>query len=127
ALYQIKDIPAKQGIYTYILDEAGWKNQVVETAKRELKKNQYSNQPKASLTNLASSRNIHDYKMPSLEGWIRGFYDASFVITDSFHGTVFSIIFNKPFISLINPSRGASRFYSLLTALGLEGRLSDQY
>lgn len=29
---------------------------------------------------------------PSVEAWLRGFYDADFVITDSFHACVFSII-----------------------------------
>lgn|SRR5690554_3921291 len=58
-----------------------------------------------------------------VESWIKGFADADFVITDSFHGTVFSIIFNKPFISLVNVKRGASRFESILGELGLSERL----
>ncbi|MFA5702705.1 MAG: polysaccharide pyruvyl transferase family protein [Advenella sp.] len=125
-LYNNKEIPERQGIYTYILDQADWKNQVVETAKQVLNKPQYNNQPKAVLSTLTTS-NMNDYKMPSLEGWIKGFADADFVITDSFHGTVFSIIFNKPFISLINPSRGAARFYSLTDELGLSNRLLGDY
>jgi hypothetical protein len=36
---------------------------------------------------------------------------------------VFSIIFRKPFQVITNEERGASRFESLLTILGLEGRL----
>lgn len=44
-------------------------------------------------------------------------------ITDSFHGTCFSIIMNKPFISIVNSKRGASRFYSLLSFFGFEDRL----
>lgn len=35
---------------------------------------------------------------------------ASFVVTDSFHGTCFSVKFNKPFISLINNKRGGFRY-----------------
>lgn len=45
------------------------------------------------------------------------------VITDSFHGVCFSLIFHKPFWVLINKERGASRFRSLLSALGLEDRI----
>lgn len=45
------------------------------------------------------------------------------MITDSFHGTVFSIIFNKPFISIGNESRGKARFTSLLSMFNLENRL----
>ena len=54
--------------------------------------------------------------------WISVFRDALFVITDSFHGTAFSIIYNKNFISISNDSRGASRFNSLLRVFGLENR-----
>lgn len=98
----------------------------METAKQVLKKPQYSNQRKTDLSGLSKST-LDDYKMPCLEGWLKGFADADFVITDSFHGTVFSIIFNKPFISLINPSRGASRFYSIANELGLTHRLLNSY
>jgi hypothetical protein len=45
------------------------------------------------------------------------------VITDSFHGTVFAIIFRKNFVTLVNNNRGAGRFYSLLTELGLVDRI----
>ena len=43
--------------------------------------------------------------------------------TDSFHGTAFSIIFNKPFIVVANTDRGAARFTSVLKVFGLEDRL----
>lgn len=46
--------------------------------------------------------------------WLAMFRDASFVVTDSFHGTVFSIIFGKEFKCIYNESRGAARFESLL-------------
>lgn len=58
--------------------------------------------------------------------WIALFRDAEFIITDSFHGTVFSIIFQKPFITFYNHSRGADRFKSLLAPLGLMNRLIGQ-
>lgn len=62
----------------------------------------------------------------SVEEWLAIFRDAAYIITDSFHGTVFSIIFNKPFISVGNYSRGMSRFLSLLEQFGLEERLSPE-
>lgn len=46
--------------------------------------------------------------------WLAMFRDASFIVTDSFHGTVFSIIFEKEFKCFYNKDRGASRFESLL-------------
>lgn len=69
----------------------------------------FSSEPDASLT---------------VEGWLAMFRDAKYVITDSFHGTVFSIIFNKPFVAIGNCTRGMSRFHSLLEQFGLEERLS---
>lgn len=45
------------------------------------------------------------------------------VICDSFHGCVFSIIFNKPFWVIGNNERGNARFDSLLKMFGLEERL----
>lgn len=62
---------------------------------------------------------------PPLEKWLRGFYDAEFVITDSFHACVFSILFHKPFLVIGNKERGMSRFQSLLSMFGLEDRLVD--
>lgn len=64
-----------------------------------------------------------DYKMPSIESWLTGIKKADFVMTDSFHGTVFSIIFNIPFVVYVNANRGADRFYSLLKTFGLESRI----
>lgn len=46
--------------------------------------------------------------------WIAMFRDASYVVTDSFHGTVFSILFGKDFKCVYNEFRGAARFKSLL-------------
>lgn len=60
---------------------------------------------------------------PSIEKWLAGFYNGGFVVVDSFHAMVFSIIFQKPFIVIGNRKRGLSRFESLLKELGLENRL----
>lgn len=55
--------------------------------------------------------------------WLRAFRDADFVLTDSFHGMAFSIIFGKQFVALVNAGRGEDRFLSLARQLGLEDRL----
>lgn len=46
------------------------------------------------------------------------FYNAEYIVTDSFHGTVFSLLFHKKFISLANKNRGG-RITGLLEAVGL--------
>ncbi len=48
------------------------------------------------------------------------------MITDSYHGTVFSIIFKKPFITFINNKRGNIRFFSLNQTLNLGNRFIDK-
>lgn len=65
---------------------------------------------------------INDYVIPSPTKWLRAFMDAKMVFTDSFHGCVFSIIFNKPFWVIGNKERGNARFDSLLKLFELENR-----
>lgn len=62
-------------------------------------------------------------KEDSIEDWFAEFRDAEYVVTDSFHGMVFSIIFNKPFYIVMNPSGGNDRYISLLSQLGLMDRI----
>ena len=58
-----------------------------------------------------------------IEEWLFYYKNADFIITDSFHGTCFAIIFKKPFISVANMQRGEKRFVSILSELGLMDRL----
>lgn len=52
------------------------------------------------------------------------FSKAEFVVTNSFHGTVFSINFSKPFYSVIKSHHSTnSRLTSILEKLGLEDRI----
>ena len=59
----------------------------------------------------------------SIPKWLGMFRNATMVVTDSFHGMVFSILFGKDFYVLCNPHRGNSRMTDLLKQLGLESRL----
>lgn len=61
--------------------------------------------------------------VPGPREWLKRIAEASYVFTDSFHGTVFSILFRKPFAVIANADRGLSRFESLLGNLGLAERL----
>lgn len=64
-----------------------------------------------------------DRMVPPLEEWLQAFDKASYVFTDSFHGSVFSILFNKEFLAFGNKKRGMSRFSSLFHKFNLCGRL----
>lgn len=59
----------------------------------------------------------------SIGCWLRGIRDCNLVVTDSFHGVVFSIIFNKEFIAIGNSYRGLARFKSILKIFNLTDRL----
>lgn len=59
--------------------------------------------------------------LPSVREFVRLFSDASFVVTDSFHGTAFSSNLGVPFVS-VAPPRYGSRIKSLLSLLDLESR-----
>ena len=61
--------------------------------------------------------------VPSPESWLAAFADAGFVVTDSFHGCVLSILFHKPFVAVGNFRRGMTRLQSLLEKFGLDMRL----
>lgn len=70
---------------------------------------------------------LSDYSAGSLDipHWIQAFRDADWVITDSYHGTIFAILFRKPFVTIPNYDRGVDRFTTLLESLELETRLLD--
>lgn len=61
--------------------------------------------------------------------WLGYIHDAEYVITNSFHGTVFSILFSKKFFAevsgKVNPS--TSRLNSLLKLFNLENRKIDHF
>lgn len=59
---------------------------------------------------------------PAVERWIDAFRRAEVVVTDSFHGVCFSLLFNKPFYVVGNKSGGVSRIESILNLFGLQER-----
>ncbi len=59
-----------------------------------------------------------------IEEWLTDIYYANHVITNSFHGTVFSIIFEKPFTAILIEGSGMNdRIITLLGKLGLQDRI----
>lgn len=122
SLFEETETPAGNGdLLTYILDDTPAKSRLVTDVAAELGLTPFKVNSKVENLNAPLAERIQ----PPVEQWLRGFYDARFVITDSFHACVFSIIFNKPFIAVANKGRGLSRFISLLTMFGLEQRLID--
>lgn len=114
-----KDITPKNILLTYLIDDNKEKQDIVaEIAKAK------------KLTPLCANSKIEDSQapikeriQPPVERWIKGFAEAKFIVTDSFHACIFAILFNKPFIAIGNKDRGLSRFQSLLEIFGLEKHL----
>ena len=96
----------KGDLFVYVLDKSDEVKNVISKYNLDEKYKPYSISIK--------SRNPQ-----SVPQWLRNFRDAKCVITDSFHGLVFSVIFNKPFYLVLNEQRGSARFISLLNQLGL--------
>lgn len=116
-------IPQSKGnLMTYVLDQSLEKNEIIEKVAKYLSLLPFKVMPELKLSK-ENRKNIDKCVYPKVTEWLRGFMDAKFVVTDSFHGTVFSIIFNKPFIAIANKGRGVTRFTSLLKIFGLEDRL----
>ncbi|MDM1503177.1 polysaccharide pyruvyl transferase family protein [Myroides marinus] len=116
----------KNSVFTYVLDRSSDKLDVINKVSEMLNYKVFENQPKCAEADSWNLRyNLDSFKFPSIEGWLEGFYNADFIVTDSFHGTVFAILFNKPFITIVNESRGKARFVSLLEMFDLSDRLVD--
>lgn len=65
-------------------------------------------------------------KLPSVETWLNSIRNAEFVVTDSYHALVFSIIFHTDFIVFDKSLGGLARIKELLEPLGLEDRIVIQ-
>lgn len=114
-LIQESDIKLKKGLFNYILDRNSSKNilinKIADTLSLEI----------SSITLDETGEN--NKSRASMSTWISNFYNADFIVTDSFHGTLFSIIFRKNFLVVGNEKRGLARFESILKCLDLENRL----
>ena len=106
-------------IMTYILDPSPEKKHVVDFIADA------SGMDVAGCTVFpyVKDRPLEERVVPSVERWLAGFADSDFVITDSFHGCVLSILMHKRFIAVANGRRGMSRLSSLLSMTGLDQRL----
>lgn len=65
------------------------------------------------------------YRYIPVANWLAKIRDSKFVVTDSFHCVCLAILFNKEFICFANKGRGLARLQSLLSCLGIHGRLFD--
>lgn len=93
-------------IFCYILDESQEVMQSIFKKSKEMHLLQYC-------------INLKDAAKVSIEQWLSNIANSKLVMTDSYHGVVFSIIFNKPFLFMGNNRRGNTRVFSLYKILDI--------
>ncbi len=72
-------------------------------------------------------RHLSECIYPSISDWLKGFSQADYILTDSFHASVFSIIFHKQFYVINDKDGGSTRIPSLLKTLSIEHRFDCDY
>lgn len=112
-------------IFTYILDISDDKKKLIDFISRKLKKATKSLNINIEIPPYASKKATMRMAPKPVAQWIRNFMESDFVVTDSFHGTVFSILYHRPFLVVANKSRGLARIETLLGTFGLLDRLVE--
>lgn len=110
------------GLFCYILDTSSTTLKAMDYVEKATGLKRYICLPLVP-ENAYNVFNKESCVLPSPEEWLRCFRDAEMVLVDSFHGMVFSIIYNKPFWVIGNARRGMARFNSLLSLFNLENRV----
>lgn len=109
-------------LFCYILDDNATIKNAIHYIEKQFSLKSYQVKPLKKAFSIKRGDSISEHIIPSPTKWLRAFMDAKMVFTDSFHGCVFSIIFNKPFWVIGNKERGNARFDSLLKLFNLEDR-----
>lgn len=65
--------------------------------------------------------------LPEVGEFLSYIKNATYIVTDSFHGTAFSINFNKQFIEILPNTKTGSRNQSILQLTGLQDRIVTDY
>lgn len=121
-LFKESQTPKSTGnLFCYVLDKNPEVDKIINVLEEDGFTPLYAN-----LDTTPSKENPRPVQL-TIEEWLRGFYDAEFVVTDSFHACVFSILFNKPFVVYGNSMRGLSRINSLLKNFDMQHRLIMSY
>lgn len=121
-LIEKSDVPKSKGnLFCYILDNTDEKMNVVKNIEKQRHLSSFFMNGDCGNWTEDLEKRIQ----PPVESWLRAFYDSEFIVTDSFHACVFSILFHKQFLVIGNKERGLARIYSLLSMFGLEDRLTS--
>lgn len=110
----------KPFILCYMVSTPDYVQQLIALIKRQ------TGLPVYNIVTSSYPAPIGDYQIwdAGPEEFVGYFKNAHMVITSSFHGTVFSVIYRKPFVSMLYKATG-SRVSDLLSNLGLQDRIVE--
>lgn len=118
------NLGGKKYLLSFILDPTSQKKALIEQTANQMGLENINLVDLTDGNEKAKRLGLQNTKpFAAVEDFLYYFKNASFIITDSFHGTCFSVIFNREFISLANYGRGEKRVEELLHWLGIEGRI----
>jgi len=113
--------PPKRYILSYILDPTPEKVSLLHRISKSL------DLPLVNILDGRGDRSANEavlgmsaLKNMNATTFLKAFANSNYVITDSFHGTSFSILFSKPFTAIPNLMRGITRFDNILSLTGLQ-------
>lgn len=115
AEFNLEDNSSKKYILTYILGKEIPGNH--KSAIKKIKKH-YPNIPVYAIVIPTMNFDFHKYADKIFynlgpEEWLKMFYNASFIYTDSYHGTLFALKFHKPFLTYYTEKIRSTRFIDL--------------
>lgn len=115
----INPVPIQEKyVFVYLVQASELLNETVEYISRILNL-------KVVLHSGFSSKCRYDKKVKDLgpDETLSYLVNASYVISASFHATAFSVLFHKPFVTLLPGINTSARISDFLTLLGLENRI----
>ncbi len=102
-------------LFSYVLDATPEKQAIVD---------RIAAKEKCTISHMTDSV-LYSDKAPELSHWLSKIRHCKHVVTDSFHGVCFALIFKKPFTCIANHDRGFLRFSSILETCDLMSRILE--
>ena len=115
-------------IFAYILDTNDVDNKILELCSKEKKLevelfSEMLFKPTEKKLELEQDKFTFKLRQAKIEERLYSLIHSEFIVADSFHGICFAIIFEIPFVAILNKNRGATRFYTILKKMNLLDRL----
>lgn len=104
------EIPKEKYLFSYLIKPS---DEIIETIEA------YAQAHGLKIVSAVDAGSRWKSAVKSIEELMAYIKHSELVVTDSFHGTCLSIIFNKQFSLIVKKLTGPQRFYSILNACGI--------